>query len=94
MNQSTRTLSSTPPAKMSDYSDDDSYYDDIAEAWGERSGGGGGGQAKKVKKKAKPTTVGKQRVGGTQAWGSSDKVCAKNCTMKCCSGVAKKTPSM
>ena len=82
---------------MSDYSDEDSYYDDIAEAWGERSGGaggGGGGQAKKVKKKAKPTTVGKQRVGGAQAWGSSDKVCAKNCTMKCCSGVAKKTPSM
>ena len=80
---------------MSDYSDDESYYDDIAEAWGERSGaGGGGGGAKKVKKKAKPTTVGKQRVGGTQAWGSSDKVCAKNCTMKCCSGVAKKTPSM
>lgn len=83
---------------MSDYSDDDSYYDDIAEAWGERSGGvgrgGGGGGAKKVKKKAKPTTVGKQRVGGTQAWGSSDKVCVKSCTMKCCSGAAKKTPSM
>jgi len=86
---------------MSDYSDDESYYDDIAEAWGERSGGsggfgggGGGGGAKKVKKKAKPTTVGKQRVGGTQAWGSSDKVCAKSCTMKCCSGVAKKTPCM
>jgi hypothetical protein len=80
---------------MSDYSDDESYDDDIAEAWGERSGGGGGGGgAKKVKKKAKPTTVGKQRVGGTQAWGSSDKVCAKSCTMKCCSGVAKKTPSM
>ena len=77
---------------MSDYSDDESYYDDIAEAWGERSGGGGGGGAKKVKKKAKPTTVGKQRVGGTQAWGSSDKVCAKSCMMKCCSGVAKKTP--
>ena len=79
---------------MSDYSDEDNYYDDIAEAWGERSGGGGGGGAKKVKKKAKPTTVGKQRVGGTQAWGSSDKVCAKSCTMKCCSGVGKKTPSV
>jgi len=84
---------------MSDYSDDESYYDDIAEAWDGvpgvgRGGGGGGGGAKKVKKKAKPTTVGKQRVGGTQAWGSSDKVCSKSCTMKCCSGVAKKTPSM
>ena len=78
---------------MSDYSDEDSYYDDIAEAWGGVPGVGGGG-GKKVKKKAKPTTVGKQRVGGTQAWGSSDKVCAKSCTMKCCSGVAKKTPSM
>jgi len=85
---------------MSDYSEE-SYYDDLAEEWDEqgsgfagRGGGGGGGGAKKIKKKAKPTTIGKQRVGGTQAWGSSDKVCSKGCTMKCCSPTAKKTPSM
>jgi hypothetical protein len=82
---------------MSDYSEE-SYYDDLAEQWdgggfaGRGSGGGGG--AKKIKKKAQPTTIGKQRVGGTQAWGSSEKTCPKSCTMKCCSPTAKKTPSM
>ena len=92
---------STPTGEMSDYSEYESYYDDIAEGWdggsgagrGGGGGGGGGGIKKKVKKRAKPTTVGRQRVGGAQAWGSSDKACAKNCTMKCCSGSAKNTPS-
>ncbi len=77
---------------MSD--EDESYYDDLAEAWGERgsygNGGGGGGS----KKKAKPTTVGKKRVGGAQAWGSSDKICPKTCAKKCCSGPANIIPAM
>ena len=84
---------------MSDTSesyDDEAYYDDLAEAWDERSGGarGGGGGTSKKKKKAPPTTVGRMRVGGTQAWGTSEQVCAKGCAKKCCSGAAKKTPTM
>ena len=75
--------------------DDEAYYDDLAEAWDERGGSrgsGGGGTSKK--KKAPPTTVGRQRVGGTQAWGTSQQVCVKGCAKKCCSGAAKKTPTM
>ena len=87
---------------MSDTSesyDDETYYDELAEAWDERGGGrggsssGGGGTSKK-KKKAPPTTVGRMRVGGTQAWGTSQQVCVKGCAKKCCSGAAKKTPTM
>jgi hypothetical protein len=74
---------------MSD--EDESYYDDLAEAWDQRGSYGGGGGSKK---KAKPTTVGKKRVGGAQAWGSSDKVCPKTCAKKCCSGGVKSTPAM
>jgi len=72
--------------------EDESYYDDLAELWDERGsyGGGGGG----AKKKAKPTTVGKRRIGSAQAWGSSDKVCPKTCAKKCCSGGVKSTPAM
>ena len=81
------------------YEDDENYYDDLAKAWDERSGyersgGGGSGGGGGAKKKAKPTTVGKRRVGGTQAWGSSDKVCPNSCTKKCCSGATKSTPAM
>jgi hypothetical protein len=78
---------------MSESYDDDDYYDNLAEEWEPQAVGGGGGGAKKKKPKT-PTTVGKRRIGGTQTWGSSDKVCAKNCTKKCCSGVAKNTPSL
>ena len=79
---------------MSDYSDEESYYDDLAEAWGERGvGGGGGGGAKKIKKKAAPTTVGKQRVGGAAWVGGIEKACPKGCAKKCCTG-SKKTPSL
>ena len=86
---------------MSD-SDETTYYDDLAEAWeegglgfrGTGAGTGAGGGAKKKKKKASPTTVGRQRVGGTQAWGTTEKACAKGCTKKCCNGMAKATPSM
>ena len=83
---------------MSDTSesyDDEAYYDDLAEAWDERGGSssGGGGTSKK-KKKAPPTTVGRMRVGGTQAWGISQQVCGKGCKKKCCSGADKKTPTM
>lgn len=76
--------------------DDDIYYDDLAEEWEARGsgGGGGGGASAKKKKKAAPTTVGRQRVGGTQSWGTTDTLCAKGCQKKCCSGAAKKTPSM
>jgi len=80
---------------MSD--EDESYYDDLAEVWDERSGSGsgyGGGGGGGAKKKAKPTTVGKRRIGSVQAWGSSDKVCPKTCAKKCCSGGAKNTPAM
>lgn len=85
---------------MSD-SDETTYYDDLAEAWEEgglgfrgAAGAGGGGGGAKKKKKAPPTTVGRQRVGGTQAWGTTDKACPKGCAKKCCSGAAKATPSM
>ena len=77
-------------------SGDEFYYDDLAEEWearGSRGGGGGGGAASK-KKKAPPTTVGRQRVGGTHTWGTTDKVCPKGCTKKCCNGDAKNTPSV
>ena len=79
---------------MSDYSDDESYYDDLAEAWDTVSGlgrGGGGGGTKKIKKKAAPTTVGKQRVGGAAWVGGTEKACPKGCLKKCCSG-PKTTP--
>jgi hypothetical protein len=86
---------------MSDTSesyDDEAYYDDLAEAWDERGGSGGGrssgGGGTSKKKKAPPTTVGRQRVGGTQAWGTSQQACLKGCAKKCCSGAAKKTPTM
>ena len=84
---------------MSD-SEETTYYDDVAEAWEEgglgfRSGAaGGGGGTKKKKKKAVPTTVGRQRVGGTQAWGTTEQTCSKGCAKKCCSGAAKATPCM
>jgi len=74
------------------YAEDEAYYDDLAEEWEGGFIGGGGGGAKK-KKPAKPTTVGRKRVGGTQAWGTSEQVCAKGCAKKCCSGLAKKTPA-
>ena len=79
---------------MSDYSDEsESYYDDLAEAFeGGAVGGGGGG--KKIKKKTKPTTVGKQRLGGIQSWGTTEKACSKGCVKKCCSGAAKVTPAL
>ena len=70
----------------------DNYYDDLAEEWEGGFIGGGAGGAKK-KKPAKPTTVGRKRVGGTQAWGTSEQVCVKGCAKKCCSGAAKKTPA-
>jgi hypothetical protein len=89
---------------MSD-SEETTYYDDMAEAWeegglgfrsgiGAATGTGGGGGAKKKKKKAAPTTVGRQRVGGTQAWGTTEQTCSKGCAKKCCSGAAKATPCM
>lgn len=85
---------------MSD-SEETTYYDDLAEAWEEGGlgfkggiGAGGGGGAKKKKKKAAPTTVGRQRIGGTQAWGTTEQTCSKGCAKKCCSGAAKATPSM
>ncbi len=74
---------------------DSEYYDDLAEEWsgaypGSGSGGGGGSK----KKKPKPsTTVGKKRIGGTQAWGTSNAVCAKGCAKKCCNGSATRTPA-
>lgn len=75
-------------------SDNDEYYDDLAEEWSASTAGygGGGGGGKKKKPKA-ATTVGKRRIGGTQAWGSSDTVCPKNCTKKCCSApTTRSTP--
>ena len=83
------SISGTHKRKMS--SGDEFYYDDLAEEWearGSRGGGGGGGSASK--KKALPTTVGRQRVGGTHTWGTTDKVCPKGCTKKCCSGTTAK----
>jgi len=76
------------------YEEEDAYYDDLAEEWeGVGGGGGSGAGGAKKKKPAKPTTVGRKRVGGTQAWGTSEQVCAKGCVKKCCSGLSKKTPS-
>ena len=68
-------------AQMSD------YEDDVAEAWeGSFLGGGGGGGGGK-KYKAKPSNVGRVRVGGN-AWSSgSDTACPKNCLKKCCKKV-------
>ena len=77
---------------MSDY--DDEYYNALAEDWegyGGKGAGGGGG-AKKIKKKAKPTTLGKQRIGGC-AWIGEEKQCPKGCTKKCCTS-SKMTPSL
>ena len=77
---------------MSDSNDD--YYDDLAEEWsGSGFGGGGGGSGAKKKKPKASTTVGKKRIGGTQAWGTSNAVCAKGCAKKCCSGSATRTPA-
>jgi hypothetical protein len=74
-------------------SDNERYYDDIADAWDEQYGGrtnGGGGGAKKKKV---PTTVGKQRE-GSGAWVSvAVKACPKGCRKKCCSGT-RTTPSL
>ena len=79
-------------SEMSDY-DEENYYDDVAEVWegGAFGGSSGGGGLAKKKKKAKPTTVGRQRVGGAQAWGSSETLCPKTCTKKCCA-VKSSTP--
>lgn len=62
------------------------YYDDLAEQYeaAPYSGGAGGGGAAKKKYKAKPTTVGRARIGGTQAWGTTEKRCPASCTKKCC----------
>jgi hypothetical protein len=63
-----------------DYNDE---YDRMAEEWedkGYSKGAGGGGE----KKKNKPTTVGKKREGGAQAWGTDQTRCAAGCKMKCC----------
>ena len=81
---------------MSD-SDEFNYCEDLAEEWElypGAIGGGGGGATKPPKKKRQPqsTTFGKQRYGGTQAWGSSDTKCSKSCTKKCCSVKTKATP--
>lgn len=71
---------------------DSEYYDDLAEEWSASTAvfGGGGGGGKKKKPKA-ATTVGKRRIGGTQAWGTSNAVCAKGCAKKCCSAPATRT---
>ena len=74
---------------MSDY---ESYYDDMAEAWDQRSSFGAAKSGGGSKKKAVPTTVGKQRAGGA-AWVGAAKVCVKSCVKKCCSG-PKTTPSL
>ena len=67
-------------AQMSD------YEDDVAEAWEGSFMGGGGGGGKKYK--AKPSHVGRVRVGGN-AWGSgSESACPKNCLKKCCKKVS------
>lgn len=63
------------------------YEDDLAEAYegGYIGGSGsGGGAAKKKKYKTKPTTTGKMRIGGAQAWGTTDATCRKGCLKKCC----------
>lgn len=79
-------------AEHHDSSDGD-YYDNLAEEWeGGYGGGGGGGNSKK--KKAVPTTIGRKRVGGVQAWGSDASVCPKACTKKCCCKGSMKTPTM
>ena len=76
---------------MSDSYDD--YCNELAEEWSASSIAGGGGGGKKKKPKA-ATTVGKKRIGGTQAWGSSDTVCPKNCMKKCCNAPAtRSTPA-
>ena len=70
---------------MSDY--EESYYDDLAEAWEGPAPKAGGGS----KKKAKPTTVGRQRQGGTVT--VVVQVCRKGCVKKCCTG-SKTTPTV
>jgi hypothetical protein len=70
-------------------SDDEYYgsrYDDLAEAWEGPPPKAGGG-----KKKAKPTTIGRQRQGGTVA--VVVQVCRKDCTKKCCTG-KRTTPTL
>ena len=83
------------PIQMAESNDSSDYYDDLAEDWegGYTKGGGGGGGGNSKKKKAAPTTVGRKRVGGVQAWGSDASVCSKGCTKKCCKGPTK-TPTM
>ena len=73
---------------------DSEYYDDLAEEWSGSGFGGGGGSSGKKKKPKATTTVGKKRIGGTQAWGTSNVVCAKGCAKKCCSGSATRTPTL
>jgi hypothetical protein len=60
-------------------SHEDNYYEDLAEEWEgapPRSGGG--------KKKATPTTVGRQRQGGTTPLTLAVQTCHKGCMKKCC----------
>ena len=82
------------------HTEETSYYDDLAEGWegsgysGGSGGSGGSGVSAKTKKKKAPSTVGKRRLGGTQAWGFSEKVCKRDCTKKCCNGAVKKPPSI
>lgn len=81
-------------AESNDSSDGD-YYDDLAEEWeGGYGKSGGGGSSNSKKKGAVPTTVGRRRVGASQAWGSDASVCPKACTKKCCCKGPTKTPTM
>jgi len=63
-------------------SSNNSYEDDLAEVWENQkivfTGGGGG------KKRARPTTIGKKRMGGAQSWGYTIALCPKGCSKKCC----------
>ena len=77
-----RTQTTRVKKAMSDTDYD--IYDDMAEAWEGTGRGSGGGGAKKIKAKARPSQVGRVRVGGN-AWGTTEKKCAKGCAMKCCS---------
>jgi len=71
----------TGSANMSD------YEDDLAENWEGVGRGAVGGGGKKYK--AKPTHVGRVRVGGN-AWGGAEKACPKNCAKKCCKVAGKR----
>ena len=88
-------LGQKAPIQMAESNESSDYYDDLAEEWegGNAYSGGGGGSSISKKKKAAPTTVGRKRVGGVQAWGSDASVCPKGCVKKCCKGPTK-TPTM